>query len=126
MTIGNRERVRDAVHRACGFRELVRCVLTAPSNLLPASVRADWPVASPPSPPGVWTPAGLRQPGLQAIRKPRDGGLLHLYPRVLNLRARNVDQRRGINPAGVNDPDRTARFSMPSPYHLQGAFMLTR
>ncbi len=39
-----RKKARDAVYRACGFTILSCVALAALSNLLPASVKADWPV----------------------------------------------------------------------------------
>jgi hypothetical protein len=39
-----RKRMRNAIYRACGFAILACVVLAALSNLLPASVKADWPL----------------------------------------------------------------------------------
>jgi hypothetical protein len=39
-----RKRTRDAIYRACGFTILCCVVLAALSNLLPASVKAGWPL----------------------------------------------------------------------------------
>ena len=39
-----RKKVRDAIYRACGFTILSCVVLAALSNLLPPSVKADWPL----------------------------------------------------------------------------------
>jgi hypothetical protein len=39
-----RKRARDTVYRACGFTILCCVALAALSNLLPASVKAGWPV----------------------------------------------------------------------------------